>query len=248
MIGTPRSMLNSEQGRMPRLAFTATVVAAIVLPLALAGCSSAQTPTQTPAPATASANPDAGLLTGAQLRTALAPASSFGTGFALDTSGSRDTGTTYVRQESTPAATLDCVRLGSTSWITIVGFSGVSFAQNDYIDKDTSDEAAQEIDVFRGSTSRSVLTEVGTIAASCPSFTDAQTSSKVSVAEHATADLGDDAYTITLTDPAWQNGTTLIAARVGNGVVSVLASGPGNGATVAKSLTQHIVSAVKAKD
>jgi hypothetical protein len=240
-------MLNSEQGRMPRLAVTATVVAAIVLPLALVGCSSGSPQTPGATTARAAADPDAGLLTGSQLKSALAPASFFATGFAIDGSGSRDTGTTYVQQESAATAKPDCTKLGSTSWITIVGYTGVSFAQNDYINKDTSDEVAQEIDVFQGSTATSVLTAVGRIAGSCPSFTDAQTSSKVTVTEHSTSGMGDGAYTITMTDPAWQNGTTLIATRAGNGVVSVLASGAGNGATTATSLAAHIVSAIKAK-
>jgi hypothetical protein len=238
-------MLNSEQGCMRLLSSTAAVVAAFVIPLALVGCSAASDGTPS---APASADPDAGLLTGAQLKTTLAPASVFPAGFAIDTSGTRDTGNSYIRPDSAAATKLDCTKLGSTSWITIVGYGGVSFAQDDYINKDTSDEAAQEVDVFQGPTAGSVLTAVGTIGDSCSSFTDAQTSSKVSVTEHATTGPGDGAYTITLTDPSWQNGTTLIASRVGSGVVSVLASGPGNGATMANMLAQHVASAVKAKD
>jgi hypothetical protein len=58
--------------------------------------------------------------------------------------------------------------------------------------------------------------------------------------------LGDAAYTVTLTDSAWTNGTTLIAARVGTNVVTVMSTdGHDNGAATAKKLTQQIVGALQ---
>lgn len=101
------------------------LIAAALLPLALTACSSA---TGTSAPsATAkkpSKDPNAGLLTGAQLKKALAPASFFAAGFAVDPKGARDSGTTYTAPSSSPAAKPDCTLLGGTSWISITGDSG----------------------------------------------------------------------------------------------------------------------------
>src|SRR5437660_6218768 len=90
----------------------AKLLATAALPLVLVACSSDSDPgsgasaaSTAPAPAgtasgtpttTADADPDAGLLTGRQLKAALAPASFFPSGFVLDAGGSRDTGDTYA--------------------------------------------------------------------------------------------------------------------------------------------------------
>lgn len=187
-------------------------------------------------------------MTGAQLKSLLAPAGSIGAGFAIDTSGARDTGTTYSAPSTAAQAAPDCTMLGGTSWTNITGISGVSFAQNDYIDKATSAEVAQEIDVYPGDTATSVLTALGKMASTCPSYKDSQTSSTVKVTEKKTTGLGDGAYTISLSDAAWQNGTTLVAAKVGTAVVTVLASdGSDNGKATAAKVTQHIVDALTTK-
>lgn len=114
------------------------------------------------------------------------------------------------------------------------------------MNKDTSEDIAQEIDAFRGTTAASVVKSLEKIVAECPGFTDSQTHSKVKISGATTAGLGDSAYTITLTDSAWENGTTLIAARVGTDVVSVMSTdGHDNGAATAKKLTSRIVTTLR---
>lgn len=144
--------------------------------------------------------------------------------------------------------TPDCTKLSGTSWTNITGITGVSFAQNDYVDKNTSSEVAQQVDVYRGTTAQTVIGALGKLAAACPSYTDGQTNGKVTVSEKAAAGLGDAAYTITLTSPAWQGGTTLVAARVGTAVVTVLASsGTDTGAATATKVTGELIASLKGK-
>ncbi|MDO0930345.1 hypothetical protein QQY66_00995 [Streptomyces sp. DG2A-72] len=228
------------------------VLAAAALPLALAACSSgsshsADGPTAAAEPAKVK-DPNTGLLTGTQLKKALAPASYFASGFAADPSLTRDTGGTYQKPSTKSAAKPNCAALGATAWIDLTGIEGVSFAQSSYIDKNTSAELDQEIDVYRGTTSADVMKALAKVVAACPSYTDSDTHTKVTVTGTSTAGLGDDAYTITLTDSAWESGTTLIATHVGTAVVSVLSTDGGdNGAASAKKLTEQIVANLKGK-
>ncbi|MDF3301627.1 hypothetical protein [Streptomyces tropicalis] len=229
---------------LPSRAARALAVAA--LPLVLAGCGS-QDATSAKASAAPAKDPNAGLSTGTQLKKALAPASFFASGFAVDPNGERDSGDTYTPPSTAPAAKPDCTKLGGTAWIAVTGVTGVSFAQNDYVSKNTSEDIGQEIDAYRGTTAAQVLKDVATTAKACSGFTDSQTHSKVKVAAVSTPGLGDDAWTVTLTDSAWQNGSTLIAARVGTNVVSVMSTdGHDNGAATAKKLTQRIVASLNA--
>lgn len=231
---------------MRLLSPAAKALAVVALPLALTACSSGSSATS--ATAKASKDRDAGLLTGAQLKKALAPASFFASGYAVDPSGARDSGDTYSTPTGADVSKPDCTMLGGTGWLTVTHAQGVSFAQNDYVNKDTSQDIGQEIDVFRGTGAASLITSLRTVVAECPSYLDSQTHTKVKVAGASTAGLGDTAYTITLTDSAWDNGTTLIAARVGTAVVTVTSTdGHDNGAATAKKLTQKIVTSLSGK-
>ncbi|GAA5022607.1 hypothetical protein [Kitasatospora paranensis] len=235
------------------------LIAAGLLPLALSACSStgsaggtaasqdtapAAAPTASASPAT-TPDPNAGLLTGTRLKQALAPATALPSGFALDTGGSRDTGDTFQEPTAADVPKPDCSKLGGTAWSAITGIEGVSFAQNDYIDKATSAEVAQEVDVYRGTTAQTVMQALGMVSKACPSYTDDQTHAKVRITEKAATGLGDGAWTITLTSSGWQGGTTLIAARKGTAVVTVLASSSKDaGAGNAKSIAGRILQAL----
>ncbi len=236
---------------------TAALLAVAPLSLALTACSSGSS-SSTSAGAvkpTASASaspkdPNTGLATGAQLKAALAPASVFGAGYAVDESGVRDSGPMYQEPSSVPASLTkpDCTKLGGTSWIAITGDTGVSFAQNDYTNKNTSAEMAQEIDVFRGTTAPTILTHLKKAVAACPTLKDEDTKTTAKVKGATTSGLGDEAYTITVTDPAWENGSTLIAVRRGTAVVTVLSTaGHDNGAASAKKLAAHVAAALGTK-
>ncbi|MER5474046.1 hypothetical protein ABZX90_15160 [Streptomyces sp. NPDC002935] len=222
------------------------LLAAAVLPLALTACASANGTSSPSATAKKPKDPNAGLLTGAQLKKALAPASFFATGFAVDPEGARDSGTTYTAPGSSPAPKPDCTLLGGTSWIAITGDSGVSFAQNDYVSKATSEDIAQEVDTYRGTTAATVLTDLEKAVTACATFPDSDTHTAVKVTGTTTSGPGDAAYTVTLTNSAWENGTTLIAARSGTDVVTVMSTdGHDNGAATAKKLAARIVTSLK---
>jgi tRNA(Ile2) C34 agmatinyltransferase TiaS len=123
---------------------------------------------------------------------------------------------------------------------------GVSFAQNDYANKDQTELVAQEVDVFQGTTAATVMKDLRTVAAECATYTNTDDHAQVKVTGESAAGLGDEAYTMTLTSGHWQNGQTLIAARSGNSVVTVLSTAGGdNGAASAKKVTAEILDALK---
>lgn len=223
------------------------ITLAATLPLALTACGSSDSGTATAATSPSKTkDPNEGLLTGTQLKKALAPATYFAAGFAVDKTVTRDTGDTYRAPSTKSAARPDCSAFASTAWIGLTGIEGVSFAQSSYVDKNRTAELDQEVDTYRGTTSAQVMAALRKVVAACPSYTDSDTSSKVKISGATTPALGDDAYTITLSSDAWETGTTLIAARVGTNVVSVLSTDgdDDNGAASAKKLTQHIVTAL----
>jgi hypothetical protein len=239
---------------MPLLPPAATLLAATLFPLGLAACTSGSapavpptvTPSATPTAAATTANPDAGLLTGARLKTLLEPASYFPAGYRRQRAGTRDTGTGYELPSASDVRKPECRLLGATSWTSITGIGGVSFAQDDYIDKTSSAEIAQEIDVYPGTTAQAVMRKLGTISARCPSYTDPQTASRARVREQASPRLGEGGYVITVSDPAWRGGTTLVAARAGTAVVTVLSTdGADNGHASAVKLARQLVAVLQ---
>jgi hypothetical protein len=203
------------------------MVGAAALALLLAACSSpaaARPPLATSSgvpKASQPAIPNAGLLTGTQLKTLLAPASWFPSGSTVDPQGSVDTGD-YL-QPVRPPGPLACSRLDAVSWVRVGNGGAVSFAQNDYLDA-SSDRYAQEIDLFEGTTAADVMATIRSVAFSCRTFQDPQTASTVTVALGRGPQLGDDALTITLKDSSWGGEMTLEAVRVRSAVISVLVS------------------------
>jgi hypothetical protein len=121
----------------------------------------------------------------------------------------------------------------------------VSFAQNDYVDSSSSEEFAQEVDAYEGSTAQDVMAKLAKLATTCPSFADSGTGGTVKVAVASGSSLGDGTVTITLSDAAWSSSETLVAVRVGHNVVTVLNSATGNSATYANSLASAITANVK---
>ncbi|ANP55531.1 hypothetical protein J2Z21_006507 [Streptomyces griseochromogenes] len=234
--------------RLPSRVVTLLAVAA--LPLALSACSSGSSSgTGASAHPAKEKNPNAGLLTGTQLKKALAPASALPAAFTHEADGTSDSGNQFLAPSSRNTAKPDCTRLEGTSWIQVSGFKGgVSFAQDDYVNQDKTEELAQEIDQFQGTTAKTVMNELRSAATGCATFTDTDAHAKVKVTGRSTAGLGDEAYTMTLTSGAWENGTTLIAARSGNAVVTVLSTaGSDNGAATAKKLTTEVLGSLKGK-
>ncbi|MFF7123211.1 hypothetical protein [Streptomyces sp. NPDC008240] len=223
------------------------VLAVAALPLALAACSTGSSDATTSAKATKAKDPNAGLMTGTQLKKALAPASVYPSHLTPVADGAADSGSEFLAPSSRNTAKPDCSKFENTSWIDVTGFKGgVSFAQNDYANKDQSEEMVQGIDAFQGTTATTVMKEVRNAATACATFTDTDAHAKVKLSGRDTSGLGDEAYTITLTSPRWENGTTLVAARVGSSVVTVMSTaGSDNGAANATKLAGHVVGSLK---
>ncbi|MBR7831482.1 hypothetical protein KDK95_34650 [Actinospica sp. MGRD01-02] len=195
---------------------------------------------------TAEADPDAGLPTGTQLKADLL-STGLPSGYSLDSSGSVDTGSDYqAPSDSQPANGSDCSNLGATSWVDFAGHGSVSFAENDYVDKATSEEFAQEIDAFQGTTAQAVMAALADITAKCPSYKDSSTGSTVKVSVATSASPEDGSVVITLSDSAWEGTTTLEAVRVGRSVVTVLCSTNSGSAAMAKSTATQIAAKVAA--
>lgn len=189
------------------------------------------------------------LLTGTELTKALAPDSLFPAGFAVDPSSTQDTGGDYQPAADTHPAKPDCTKLQTNAWIGITGLTGASFSQQDRVDKGRTAEIDQEIDVFKSPTAATAMERIGAIGAGCPSFLDPDTRSKVTVTEKPLAGIGDGGYVITLTSPQWQSGSTLVAARVGTAVITVMsgdASGH-DGRVTAEKVARHIAAQLQGK-
>ncbi|MER6327884.1 hypothetical protein [Streptomyces sp. NPDC001034] len=227
----------------------ATLLAvASALPLALTACSGGSTDATAPsAKQTKAKDPNAGLLTGTQLKKALAPASAFPAGFAVEDDNSADSGAQLLTPSARKTAKPDCSKLEATSWIQVTGYEdSSSFAQNDYVNRQKTEEIAQEIDEFPAAQGTAVMKQLQTVATECATFTDTDAHAKVKVTGEATTGLGDEAYTMTLTSGTWQNGTTLVAARSGSHLVTVLSTaGSDNGAASAKKLTTTLLTGLK---
>ena len=224
-----------------RISRLSPIAVAAVLPLALAGCSSLSS---SAASAASSANPAAGLLTGSRLKTALVTAG-LPSGYAANSSATLDSGSDYQSPSASATASPKCANLEATSWVNLAGYESVSFAQSDYVNNGSSEEFAQEVDAYEGSTAQTVMANLAKMAATCPSFTDSGTGSTVKVAVATGTTLGDGSVTITLTDSSWSSSETLVAVRVGQNVISVLNSATGNSATYANTLASAITAGVK---
>jgi hypothetical protein len=236
----------------------AALIGCAALSLSVAGCSSSgsgssatgssagSVAASSHAATTAAADPDAGLPTGTQLKADLL-STGLPSGYSLDSSGSVDTGSDYQSpSDSQPTGGSDCSNLAATSWVDFAGHGSVSFAENDYVDKGTSEEFAQEIDAFQGTTAQAVMTALADITAKCPSYKDSSTSSTVKVSVATSASPQDGSVVITLSNSAWEGTTTLEAVRVGQTVVTVLCSTTSGSATMAKSTATQIAARVAA--
>lgn len=228
----------------------ATLLAVAALPLALTACSSgssSDTGGASAAPSKAK-DPNAGLATGTQLKKALA--AGVGLPRRVRPRGRRRLGLRRhlprpVRPQQGEAGLHPAGGHVLDPGDRLQG--GVSFAQNDYVNHGKTEEIAQEIDAFQGTTATAVMKQMQAVADECATFTDTDAHAKVKLTGTSTAGLGDEAYTMTLTSGAWENGTTLLAVRSGNSVITVLSTaGSDNGAASAKKVTTRILDSLKA--
>ncbi|MFF9277597.1 hypothetical protein [Streptomyces griseosporeus] len=231
--------------RLPSRAATraAFAVAALPLALSLAACSSGSSGSDSKP-----ANPNAGVLTGTQLKQALAPSSLMPKGVTPVADGTADSGDDFIAPPAKIAGKTDCAKFGNTYWLDITGLKGgVSFAQSDHAKQpDQTEEITQELDGFRGTTAQAVMKDVRAAVAACPTYTDTANHAKVKITGKETPGLGDEAYTITLTSSTWENGSTLIAARVGTSVLTLMSTaGSDNGAAAGQKIAAHVVKSLR---
>lgn len=237
----------------------ARVLAVAALPLALAACGSSGSSNSSnssgssgskadsASSASPSKDPNAGLLTGTRLKKTLAPASLFPAGFVAVPDGASDSGDQLLEPKGGSTGKPDCTKLETTAWMSVTGArGGVSFAQDDYMNKSKTAEIAEEVDEFSGTDATTVLKDLRTVPAACAAFTDTDEHARVKAVGHSTPGLGDEAYTITLTSGVWDNGTTLLAARQGTAVVTVMSTaGSDNGAATAKKIAEASLASLK---
>jgi hypothetical protein len=211
---------------------SSVVALGALLGAVLAGCSGsggsgadkpAAAPTKT-APASASASPSAAALDGTDLNAALLPASAMPPGYRLDSSSERDTGTSTA-PDTTGHVSAPCGMLGDTSWIDATGIVAGSFAQDDYVNKSETEEIAQEADAYTTADAEHAMTALWRILGTCAHFTDGSASITMTRSQLA---VGDQAVEAVQTSPAYQGGTTIVAVRVGDVIVTTLDSSAGN--------------------
>ena len=196
---------------------------AIIVPFALAACSSSPAPA--PAPAPTHTAPVATGLTGTELRNALVTA--VPKGFTLNKAASVDSGD----DPQTPVAgkmksKSHCGDLNATAFIQASGDSGVGFAQSDYLDSQ-SNEIAQEVDSFATpAAATKAMSSLKKFFKQCSSFSYKQGDTKFSVkfVTAAATGLGTGAFKGTMTSGQWVGGSTLVAAQQGAFVITAFYS------------------------
>ncbi|GAA4579432.1 hypothetical protein GCM10023194_05070 [Planotetraspora phitsanulokensis] len=227
----------------------AILAAAGLVVLATGGCggtAGSENPVKTPA----AAAQDPKVLTGGELNAMLLSADAMPKGFKINADGTRDSGD-VLAEGSTSTVPRDklCGILLQTAWIRAAGIDGAAFAQNDYLGPGRAGQFAQEIDTFQGDNAEKVMAALKKAFGQCASFIDKSdgTTAQVKLVRSAVPGVGDEAIKAVQTSPAWQGGTTLVAARVGNAVVTTLysSSGKDKGAAGVK-MTKAIVENVQA--
>jgi hypothetical protein len=211
------------------------------------GATSASGSSPATAAASASAS-DSAALTGSTLNTLLLPASVLPAGFKLDTQGARNTGASVAQDSSSPvAASKVCGLLTGTSWILAAGLDSATFAQNDYLDAGHTQEVAQEIDTFTGTDATKVMSGLWKAFGRCHDFTQKYNgmTAKTTLVRSRPTSAAYAAIEAVQTSPTFTGGTTLVAIRIGNAIVTVLYSASshdkgGAAVTLAEEIAQRV--------
>ncbi|MCM2428068.1 hypothetical protein [Streptomyces sp. RKAG337] len=208
----------------------------LLLPLALTACSSATDSAAGTGPAvtattassgattspatTAPAATDARLLTGDKLRAVLLRGDVLPKGYKANADGTRDSGLDLAPVAKDGAAGA-CGALEQTGWIRVSGIESASFAQGDFLNA-KREEFTQEVDTFRGSGAVTAMTRIQQAFTRCAHFTDSGSGSPVPVKVKSGPIAGSKGQSIkaVLTSDQWDGGTTLVATRVGNSVIT----------------------------
>ncbi|ARH89486.1 MULTISPECIES: hypothetical protein [Streptomyces] len=213
-----------------------TVAAPAVLSFALAACSSGDTGSPSKAASDASApatkqagatgGPNAGLLSGPRLKALLLPAGVLPKGYRADPKATRNSGNAFAPSSSAPVDLAGaCPKLEASAWIQTTGIESASFAQGDFANS-AQEEFNEEIDSFRGTEAHTVMTRLQQVLKHCARYTDTSSGASAAVTIKTTAvpKTGDETLKAVLSAPEWEGGTTLVASRVGNVVITTFYS------------------------
>ncbi|MEU1629171.1 hypothetical protein ABZ746_28420 [Streptomyces sp. NPDC020096] len=194
-------------------------------------------------------DPNTGLLSGTQLKSLLLPAAVLPKGYSADPQATRDSGEIFAPPSSTAVdLATACPKLEASAWIQTSGISGAAFAQGDFTNP-YHEEFNEEIDSFRGTDAQTVMTHLKEILTHCAHFTDTSSGTTASVGISTTTVLGvgDQTLKAVLCAPQWDGGTTLVATRVGNTVITTFYNTQSSDMGAAGlSLTKKIAAKVKA--
>jgi hypothetical protein len=201
----------------------------------IAGCSAASSSSATSAPAAttpAATTPasSATTLSGSQLAGILLPASSMPAGFKADSSATRDTGSQSPSDSPSPIAVGQiCQTFAQTAYIRAAGISTSDFAQSDYVNSNSSEEVAEEIDVFTGTDAQKAMTTLWQEFGQCASFHYQSSGSTVSntLTRSQVPGEGDEAIKAVIVSPQYNGGETIVAVRIGSQVITTLYSSSG---------------------
>lgn len=239
-----------------------TAAASSLLVLAVAGCgfightATGQASTESThvasSPSTAaSSRPSARPLDGATLNSLLLPASAMPAGFRIDPSGSRNAAQALPQDTFQPVPNSRvCGVLNGTSWIAAGEIGAADFAQNDYANASKTAEVAQEVDAFQPGDAEKVISRLWRVFGYCRTFTMPAngTTASVSLTRHRLAGVGDQAIGAVWATSAFLGGTSLVAIRIGDAIVTVLVSsaGSGKGAATAVATAKRVAERVRA--
>jgi len=185
---------------------------------------------------------------GGSSSTLLLPASMLPAGFKLDTQGARNTGASVAPDSSSPVpASKVCGLLTGTSWILAAGEDSATFAQNDYLDAGHTQEVAQEIDTFTGTDATKVMSGLWKAFGRCQDFTQKYNgmTARTTLVRSRPTSAAYAAIEAVQTSPTFTGGTTLVAIRTGNAIVTVLYSAAshdkgGAAVTLAEEIAQRV--------
>jgi hypothetical protein len=169
-------------------------------------------------------------------------------GFKPDTQGARNTGASVAQDSSSPVpASKVCGLLTGTSWILAAGLDSATFAQNDYLDAGHTQEVAQEIDTFTGTDATKVMSALWKAFGRCRDFTQKYNgmTAKTTLVRSRPTSAAFAAIEAVQTSPTFTGGTTLVAIRIANAIVTVLYSASshdkgGAAVTLAEEIAQRV--------
>ncbi len=172
-------------------------------------------------------------------------------GFGIDPSGTRNAAQALPQDTSQPVPNSRvCGLLDGSSWIAAGGISAADFAQNDYANASKTQELAQEIDAFQPGDAERVMSRLWRVFGYCRTFTMPAngTTATVSLTRSRLAGVGDQAIGAVWTTPVFLGGTSMVAIRIGDAIVTVLDSstGSGKGAATAVAMAKRVAQRVLA--